>query len=361
MGAKIYWLSHHHHIHTAAHGAPQISSIKIKPTHLLTHHFNICPPPIPIFIFQLPQIVQKVNEALEGVVDVEVKWEGGEPMHRRVGEHQVEMDVTRLLSAVGKDRYSADSSSASASGDATTASSTTQDEFGRDVITQCFIFPFQILDTDECTLPSGHVMRHRCAAPSYCVNTIGSYECVCPVGGRSGADPLLGLGSGSGKVADDQYFADLASQKRTAWDLSLASSSASSCPGSPSTRSCCKDGQSGSAASGDDCRAAFRCPVDPCGASGDNDCASSARCVRSGSPLDRPQYQCQCPSGLMGNGKACRKGIDAKPRPMVEYDGVTPTAETLRNDFYCGCTKPVVDPCAGFPKCEGMYTEGGMV
>ena len=257
-------------------------------------------------------------------------------MHRRVGEHQVEMDVTRLLSAVDKDL--------------TTGTGVTQDEFGRDVITQCFIFPFQILDTDECTLPSGHVMRHRCAAPSYCVNTIGSYECVCPVGGRAGGtDPL-----GSAKVADDQYFADLASQKRTSWDLSLASSSASSCPGSPSTRSCCRDGQSGSAASGDDCRAAFRCPVDPCGASGDNDCASSARCVRSDSPLDRPQYQCQCPSGLMGNGRAYRKGIDAKPRPMVEYDGVTPTAETLRNDFYCGCTKPVVDPCAGFPKCEGM-------
>jgi len=49
-----------------------------------------------------------VNEALEGVVDVEVKWEGGEPMHRRVGEHRVMMDVTRLLSAIGAaDRYTA--------------------------------------------------------------------------------------------------------------------------------------------------------------------------------------------------------------------------------------------------------------
>ena len=81
--------------------------------------------------------------------------------------------------------------------------------------------------------------------------------------------------------------------------------------------------------------------------------AAAARCVRSDSPLDQPQYQCRCPQGLMGSGRACRKGVDAKPRPMVEYDGVTPTAETVRNGYYCGCTKPVVDPCAGFPKCEG--------
>jgi len=269
-------------------------------------------------------------------------------MHRRVGEHFVEMDVTRLLSAVGRD----------AAMTATSSSSISQDELGRDVVTQCFIFPFQILDTDECTLPAGHSMRHRCAAPARCVNTVGSYECVCPV---RGAIPTLA----SSKAADDAYFAGLAAQKRTAWGLSYASSSASSCPGSPSTFSCCRNldgggasgssqagGGGGSTSEGDDCRAAFRCPVDPCGSGGENDCASSAQCVRSDSPLDRPRYQCKCPAGLMGNGRACRKG-DPKPRPMVEYDGVTPTAETLRNDFYCGCTKPVVDPCAGFPKCEG--------
>jgi len=285
----------------------------------------------------LPQIVQKVNEALEGVVDVEVNWEGGEPMHRRVGEHRVEMDVTRLLSAVGDDRvYDLDKVG--------------KDEQGKDVITQCFIFPFQILDTDECKLPTSHAMRHRCAAPAFCVNTVGSYECVCPAGRGGGQQPPMLL---SGNAVDDKYFDDLSAQKRDAWSLSLNSASESSCPGSPSTRFCCQNA-TGALGSGDDCRAAFQCPTDPCGPGGSNDCASSARCVRSDSPLDKPTYQCKCPSGLMGNGRACRKG-DVKPRPMVEYDGVTPTAETVRNHFYCGCTKPVVDACAGYPKCEEKH------
>jgi hypothetical protein len=55
----------------------------------------------------------------------------------------------------------------------------------------------------------------------------------------------------------------------------------------------------------------------------------------------------------MGNGHECRKGIDLPPKPMVMYDGITPTDETVKQGFYCGCTKPVIDPCAGFPKCEG--------
>ena len=54
----------------------------------------------------------------------------------------------------------------------------------------------------------------------------------------------------------------------------------------------------------------------------------------------------------MGNGRACQKG-DAKPKPMVKYDGVTPTEETLKNNYYCGCTKPEVDACAGFAPCQG--------
>jgi hypothetical protein len=57
----------------------------------------------------------------------------------------------------------------------------------------------------------------------------------------------------------------------------------------------------------------------------------------------------------MGNGHKCRDGIDPMPKPMVKFDGVTPTDETKKNDMYCSCTKPIVDPCAGFPKCEGMF------
>lgn len=301
-----------------------------------------------------------MNEALEGVVDVEVKWEGGEPMHRRVGEHRVLMDVTRLLSAIGAaDRYTAATTAAGGGGGEGSGGASSTDELGRDVVTQCFVFPFQILDTDECALPAGHGMRHRCAAPARCVNTVGSYECVCPRSGGAGGGPSApAFPSGD---ADERYFAALAAQTRSAWELSYGAAAESSCPASPSTRSCCRDGDGtgsqSTSASGDDCRAAFRCPVDPCsattGSAGANDCAAAARCVRSDSPLDRPQYQCRCPAGLMGSGRACRKGVDAKARPMVEYDGVTPTAETVRNGYYCGCTKPVVDPCAGFPKCEG--------
>jgi hypothetical protein len=58
----------------------------------------------------------------------------------------------------------------------------------------------------------------------------------------------------------------------------------------------------------------------------------------------------------MGNGHKCREGIDPLPKPMVKFDGITPTDETKKNDLYCSCTKPIVDPCAGFPKCEGMLT-----
>jgi hypothetical protein len=57
----------------------------------------------------------------------------------------------------------------------------------------------------------------------------------------------------------------------------------------------------------------------------------------------------------MGNGKACRPGIDAPPQPKVMFDGVTPTALTVKNNFYCGCTKPKVDACSGFPPCQGKH------
>jgi hypothetical protein len=57
----------------------------------------------------------------------------------------------------------------------------------------------------------------------------------------------------------------------------------------------------------------------------------------------------------MGNGKTCRPGIDAPPEPKVMFDGVTPTALTVKNNFYCGCTKPKVDACSGFPPCQGKH------
>ena len=283
--------------------------------------------------------MEKINRLLDGVVDVEVEWTGAE-LHGRVGEHIIETTVTRLTGS---------NSSIVNSGD------TRIDEFGRVVTSRCFHVPFTILDTDECLLPSNHPMRHVCPSPSVCVNTDGSYDCSCP----------------RLSVSNDN-------DERSPWEVSFSSSAKTSCPSSPSTLGCCP-GMAHSA-EGKRCRERFRCPLDPCADSTadaakkkTHDCAPSATCVRAESPNinnsnnnhdDKKQesssssstvqlYTCQCPEGLMGNGKSCRPGIDAPPQPKVMFDGVTPTGKTVKNNYYCGCTKPRVDACSGFPPCQG--------
>lgn len=218
------------------------------------------------------------------------------------------------------------------------------DDEGRSVVSQCFHVPFSILDTNECTLPLGHVMRHRCHESTICINTIGSYECVCS---------LLDKSSNPSGTADPDIWATLASQERSLWELSFNTTGRTSCPSSASTHGCCPE--SGHTKDGSSCRAAFRCPVDPCAYPSRNDCAARATCARQPTPVEDPNYYCQCPLGLMGNGKMCRPGIDPKPEPKVMFDGATPTEETRKHNYYCDCTKPVVDACAGYPPCTGTF------
>ncbi len=273
--------------------------------------------------------MERVNRELSGVVDVEVLFTGSE-IHRRVGEHTIQCSVTRLLSTVqdieGYERG--------------------VDDYGRDVVTQCFLVNFTILDVDECHMPLGHVMRHRCTEPSLCVNTLGSYECLCPFQETDVRNIP--------KVTDERFWNEIMRQdeNRSSWDLAFGSSLQSSCPSRSSTYGCCDE--DAHEEDGSKCRAGFRCPVDPCQSSKTNTCVSSATCQRAENPLDEPKYKCICPDSLMGNGQKCRRGIDPPPNPKVKFDGITPTDETKKHNMYCGCTKPVVDPCAGFPKCKGM-------
>lgn len=291
-------------------------------------------------------MVERVNRELSGVVDVEVLFTGSQ-IHRRVGKRTVRCSVTRLLSAV-TGAGDKDDAAAGVKGYERSV-----DEYGRDVVTQCFLVPFTITDVNECKVPLGHNMRHRCADPAICVNTEGSYECVCPSESLDGG-PRVTIPS---KTAHDSFWVELKREEdvhiRSPWELSLGSSLQSTCPSKSSTYKCCDDDAHGN--EGSTCRAGFQCPIDPCQSFDSNTCVASATCQRAVNPMDRQLYTCICPPGLMGNGHKCREGIDPKPVPKVGFDEVTPTDETKKNNMYCGCTKPIIDPCAGFPKCEGEF------
>jgi hypothetical protein len=274
----------------------------------------------------LPVVVGRVNQVLDGVVDVEVEWTGGD-LHGRVGEHVVQCKVTRLVEVIPG---------------TVNEQHVYRDDRGRDVATQCFHVPFTIKDTDECVLRTGHPMRHQCQAPAQCINTIGSYECICPTL-DSKMPPIH---------TNTEFWALINAQERSPWELSFNTSIRSSCPSKPSTYGCCPP--QGDTKDGSSCRASFRCPTDPCLSAQDNDCSPKATCARKSNPVSSPNFLCLCQEGLMGNGRKCRPN-DPKPEPKVMYDGVTPTEQTVKANFYCDCTKPIVDACSGFPPCKEKH------
>lgn len=259
----------------------------------------------------LALIHKKINSDVTNVMGINVEW-GGNEIHRRVGERLVRSSVTRLTSVNGEEQ----------------------------TVTQCFEVPFTILDVDECTEVGE--WGHACHETSVCVNTDGSYECVCPL--LSGG---MGAVLSNGQVADDKFWMELEQQSRTSWEVSYATSSQSSCPDQSSTFQCCDaDGHSSEGAR---CRSNFHCPVDPCL---HHKCASNAQCRRE-TPTSHPQYSCICPEGTMGNGMECMKRDPIVPK--VKFDGVTATEETemlLAKGLICGCAKPVIDVCSGV-KCDG--------
>jgi Calcium-binding EGF domain len=291
----------------------------------LAYTFSLFPFHMFIFtVIQLPVVVERINRVLEGVVDVEVEWTGGD-LQGQVGEHFVQCKVTRLASVIpiGSEF------------------DTVVDEEGRNVFTQCFHVPFTILDTNECLLPSVHPMRHQCHKPAICVNTIGSYECLCP---RTDFEDVVP------DTVDNNFWSEIANQSRGPWELSFLSSVRSSCPGQASTYGCCSS-RVHTTRGDSQCRSSFRCPRDPC--TNNNTCATIAICARKSSPTEFPDYECQCPNGLMGNGHNCLPG-DLNPEPKVKFDGKTPTEFTVKNNYFCDCRKPIVDACDGFPPCTGM-------
>lgn len=268
-------------------------------------------------------VVEKINQVLEGVVDVEVEWTGLD-LQGAVGEHMIMARVTRLATA-------------------TTARTVEMvvDDHGRELVTECYHVPFDILDIDECRLPTRHPMRHQCHASAICVNTVGAYECVCPRSTELDRKYLV-------DTATENFWRTIELQERGPWELSLTTSHY--CGEKASTYGCCPALLIKGDASR--CRKGFFCPVDPCK---DDDCSDNATCVKKNNPVERPNYVCQCPEGLMGNGRRCLPS-DPEPEPKVKYDGKTPTEKTLQNNYYCGCTKPVVDPCDGFPPCKGLLS-----
>ena len=260
-------------------------------------------------------VVEKINREIEGVQNVQITWDGSTLRQQQngVGLHHVQTLVER---------------------------STTSQQ-------QCFIVPMEIQDTDECTLPPSHEWYHKCHSSAVCINTIGGYECLCPLLNPQHQSILIekfqaNMKSNSIGTTQQQEWDDSISHpfgNRSLWEVNLPISSDSKittavnkCHGEASTKFCCdSDAHS---VQGRICRSTFICPMDPCNStSSPSPCdAKLATCTRSIHPWDTPNFSCTCPEGYIGNGHAC--------------PSTTLTDEDPYSYYLCGCKPIQVDLCA---------------
>lgn len=148
-------------------------------------------------------------------------------------------------------------------------------------IRECYTIDYIVEDVNECETGD-----HKCHSSSHCVNTIGSYECECPIG-------YFGI-EGSGSVI---------SQKSPKYGL---------CGGEKYTAKCCQSNCGLDKVCLEKCKSDFRCTNDPCI---NNKCHPLAKCnPRNGTHT----YTCQCPEGYVGDGVQCEKFI-----PRNYCDGPT--------------------------------------
>lgn len=198
------------------------------------------------------------DEAIEGV---RITWLGA-AVHAEVGEYEIVANVTFA-----------------------------------DRSTRCYTTLIEVTDTDECSPLVPADWRHACDASARCVNTVGSYACVCDEGSFAPRDAPHG------------------------------------CAGRRNSTECCPRSHKKI----NECVAGFTCEGDLC----DDKCVEAASCARSVAEVTpgrfEASYACSCPEEFIGSGERC---LDDAPSSVFVDGRGRPT-----RGLPCGCQVGVLDPC----------------